>query len=107
MKINKCKLVIDVIDLMDVFHDMKITVSDVSGDTKPYIHSRWKDMIETQSIYMGKNLTEFSRFILHFLVSFVPKLLSDLVRGLKRNKLQFDGFVFLVNNHKLSGNICK
>ena len=39
MKINKkCKLVIDVTDLMDVFRDMKITVSDVSGDTKPYIH---------------------------------------------------------------------
>ena len=47
---------------------------------------------------MGKSLAEFSRFVLHFLVSFVPKLLSDLIRELKRNKMQFEFLVFLVNS---------
>ena len=64
-------------------------------------------MTGTQKTYMGKNLAEFLRFVLPFLVSFVPKLLSDLVTGLKHNKMQFDYLVFLVNVHKLSGNIHK
>ena len=63
-------------------------------------------MTGTQKIYMGKNLSEFSCFVLNFLTSLVPKLLSDLVRGLK-HKLQFDCLVFLVNVHKMPGNIRK
>ena len=64
-------------------------------------------MTGAQKIYMGKNLAEVLHFILHFLVSFVSKFLSDLVRGLKFNKMQFDCLVFLINVHKMSGNIHK
>ena len=46
---------------------------------------------------MGKNLAEFMCFVLHFLLSFVPKLSTDLVTRLKRNKMQFDCLVFLVS----------
>ena len=64
-------------------------------------------MTGTQKIYMGQNLAEFLLFVLHFLVSFVSKYLSDLVRGLKGNTMQFDCLVFLVNAHLMYENIYK